>query len=92
LVSGTYTIAAYREVEAAAAVGVNFIMSEKYAGLIGRFHLWKESARERWAAVKETGGLGDTVRQKTSDITEGVITKMNHGEDGKEDEYGHLYR
>ena len=26
-------------------------MSGKYTGAVGRFHLWKESVKERWAEV-----------------------------------------
>ncbi len=65
-------------------------MSAKYAGLVGRFHLWRESAKERWSSVRESGGVGDTVRQKTDELKEGAIRRMNKAGDG--DEYDHLYR
>ena len=63
-------------------------MSEKYAGLIGRFHLWKEGLKEKWGSVKEAGGLEDSLKAKTSELKEEIITKMNHGDE----EYDHLYR
>ena len=59
-------------------------MSEKYTGLIGRWHLWKEAAKEKWAGVKEVGGI----KEKTNDLKEEVIRKINHGDD----QYDHLYR
>ena len=64
------------------------VMGEKYAGLVGRLHLWKEGAKERWGAVKEEGGLGDNIRRRTDEIKEDVIRRMNHGDE----EYDHLFR
>ncbi len=63
-------------------------MSEKYTGLIGRLHLWKEGAKERWRDVKEEGGLGDNLKQRTDDLKEKAIRKINHGDE----EYDHLFR
>ena len=59
-------------------------MAEKYGSLVGRFHLAKESLKERWTNVKETGGI----HAKANEMREDVIKKMNHGDE----EYEHLYR
>ena len=59
-------------------------MGEKYGSLVGRFHLAKEGLREKWAEVKESGGLN----AKANEIKEDVIKKMNRGAE----EYDHLYR
>ncbi len=63
-------------------------MGEKYAGLVGRFHLWKEGAKDRWHSVKEEGGVGDNIKKRTDEIKEDVIRRINHGDE----EYDHLFR
>ena len=63
-------------------------MSEKYTDVVGRFHLWKESFKEKWSTVREEGGIEDSLRQRTNDIKEDVIRRINHGDD----QYDHLYR
>lgn len=32
-------------------------MSEKYKSVVGRYHLAKESLKEKWSDVKENGGF-----------------------------------
>jgi hypothetical protein len=59
-------------------------MGEKYGSLVGRFHLAKESFKDRWSNIKETGGIN----AKANEIKEDVIKKMNHGDE----QYEHLYR
>ncbi len=63
-------------------------MGEKYAGLVGHFHLWKEGVKEKWHSVKEEGGMAHGIKQKTDDLKEEVIRKINHGDE----EYDHLFR
>ena len=59
-----------------------------YAGLVGRFHLWKESAKERWRNLKGEGELEETLKKRADGIKEDVIKKINHGDE----EYDHLFR
>lgn len=63
-------------------------MSEKYTEVIGRFHLWRESLREKWSQVREEGGLEDSLKQKTNELKEKAIRTINHGDP----EFDHLYR
>ena len=62
-------------------------MGDKYTNLIGRFHLAKEAAKEKWSTPKEEGGIAHTIGQRADEAKEKVIRKINHGED-----YDHLYR
>jgi len=62
-------------------------MGDKYTNLIGRFHLAKEAAKEKWSSTKEEGGIAHTIGQRADEAKEKVIRKINHGED-----YDHLYR
>ena len=63
-------------------------MGEKYANLVGRVHLIKESIRQKWATAKEEGGITHTIGTKVDQVKEGVIEKINHGDLT----YDHLYR
>ena len=63
-------------------------MGEKYANLVGRVHLVKESIREKWASTKEEGGITHTIGTKVDQVKEDVIGKINHGDQT----YDHLYR
>lgn len=63
-------------------------MGEKYASAVGRFHLAKESARQKWASTQEEGGVAHTVGARVDEAKERVIKLMNHGEG----DYDHLYR
>ena len=63
-------------------------MGEKYANLVGRVHLVKESIREKWASTKEEGGITHTIGTKVDQVKEDVIGKINHGDLT----YDHLYR
>jgi hypothetical protein len=60
-------------------------MGEKYGSLVGRFHLAKESLKEKWSNVKETGGF----HAKANEMREDAIKKMNSRRD---EQYDHLYR
>ena len=48
-------------------------MSEKYTEVIGRFHLWRESLREKWSQVREEGGLEGSLKQRTNELKEKAI-------------------
>ena len=63
-------------------------MGDKYTNLIGRFHLAKQTIKEKWSSTKEEGGIPHTLGQKADEVKEKVIRKINHGEDS----YDHLYR
>ena len=63
-------------------------MGEKYANLVGRVHLVKESIRQKWTSAKEEGGITHTIGTKVDQVKEGVIEKINHGDLT----YDHLYR
>ncbi len=63
-------------------------MSEKYSGLVGRFHLWKEGVKQRWQGVKEEGGVESVIKNTSGRVKEDLINKINKG-DG---DYDHLFR
>ena len=63
-------------------------MGDKYTSLIGRFHLAKEAAKDKWSSTKEEGGIAHDIGKKADDVREKVICKINHGENN----YEHLYR
>ena len=63
-------------------------MGERYKGLIGGVHLWKEDIKEKWSGMKEEGGVAESFVKKSGEIKEKVITKINHGDE----QYDHLYR
>ncbi len=63
-------------------------MGEKYTSLVGRFHLAKESLREKWDTTREEGGLSHNLGTKVDQVKEEVIKHINHDDQT----YDHLYK
>ena len=59
---------------------------EQYDNLVGKFHLAKESVKEKWSNYKDAGD--GAFKDKANEIKEDVISKINRGDI----EYDHLYR
>jgi len=60
----------------------------KYADLVGRFHLWKESAKEKWSGVKEEGGAARAAAGAVQSATDKAVDVFNGGDDT----YDHMFR
>ena len=71
---------------------------KQYDSNVGRFHIAKETIKEKWGHLKEhcgnlnekelSGGENGAVKNRANELKEKVITRINHGDK----EYNHLYR